>query len=78
LSEPLINKAIQNLSPTEGISIKNSNGIKKGKANNLNAKETTYSSIFFKLFLLKTSFNDSNKAVQLEKIIQSIEILLFK
>ena len=72
LREPPISNANQNLFPKDGISIKNSSGTRKGRAKNLNDQETTYSSIFFKLFLLKTSFSDSKKAVKNEKINQSI------
>lgn|SRR3989344_1209118 len=64
LREPPTNNAIQNWFPKDGISIKNNSGIKNGKAKNLNDHETMYSSAFFKLFLLKTSFSDSKKAVK--------------
>lgn len=64
LREPLTSNANQNLFPKDGISIKSNSGSKKGRAKNLNDQDTTYSSIFFKLFLLKTSFSDSDKAVK--------------
>ena len=78
LSEPPISRAIQNWLPKSGISIKNKRGSKKGSAKNLSDHETTYTSMFFRLFLLKTSLSDSKKAVKnanTNQIIGTVDIL---
>ena len=69
---PPITNAAQNFSFREGTAIKNKSGIKKGNAKNLNDHETTYSSVYFRPFLLKTSFVDSKKAVKTANIYHTI------
>jgi hypothetical protein len=56
------NKDIQNILLSSGISMKNNAGSKKMKINIFEAKATKYSSIFSRLFLLKTLLKESKNA----------------
>ena len=68
---PMINEG-QNPAPKTGISIRNNKGTKNGKAKELDAQATTYSSTFSKPFLLNTSFADSKNAVKIANAYHTI------
>ena len=71
---PPVTNASQNRSPRGGIAVKSRMGNRNGSAKHGNDHATTYSSMSFRLFLLRTSFVASKSAVKNANMNQSMVI----
>ena len=71
-SVPPVTNASQNRSPRGGISVKSRMGNRNGSAKHGNDHAITYSSMSFRLFLLRTSFVASKSAVKNANMNQSM------